>query len=104
MERKRLSPALLPAILGVSQPPLHMFLFTALHLAQGERTEELAGGFFTGMLAWALCAGAALLLARRSLDARGNGAARALSAVGLTLSGLLVVLFVLAVFFNLNTF
>ena len=106
MEKKRLSPALVPAVLGVLQPPLHMYLFVLLHVAQGERTEELLGGFFTGMLTWALCAGIALLLARRSPAARGNGAARVLSMVGLVLFGLLAALYMAlfagAAFFRLK--
>ena len=103
MERKRLSPALLPAVFGVLQPPLHMFLFTVLHLAQGERSEELVGGFLTGMLAWALCAGAAFLLAGRSPGAPGNHAARVLSTLGLILFGTLLAFFAFAALFSLKT-
>lgn len=102
MERKRLSSALPPAVFGVLQPPLHMYLFRVFHAAQGERAEELVGGFFTGTAAWALCAGAALLLVRRAPGARGKGAARVLSAAGLILFGLLAVLFVGAALFKLG--
>lgn len=100
------SPALVPAVLGVLQPPLHMYLHVLFHTAQGERVEELLGGFLTGMLAWALCAGIALLLSRRFPLSRGVGAARVLSTIGLALFGLLaalyVVLFAGAAFFRLK--
>lgn len=99
MAKKRFSSALLPAVLGALQPPLHMAVFVLLHMAQGERNEELAGGFFTGLIVWALCAVAALLLARRSPQTRGNGAAQILSILGLALFGLLAVLFAGAALF-----
>ena len=106
MEKKRLSPALLPAMLGVLQPPLHMYLSIVFRVAQAERAEELLAGFFSGMLAWAICSVVALLLSKRTPLSRGNKAARALSMIGLALFGVLaalyIVLFLGAAFFHLK--
>ena len=92
MKNKVLSLPVFWAVLGTVQPPLHMLFFVLLRLAQGERTEELAGGFLTGTAVWALCAVVALLLAHRFPGARGIGVARALSIVGLALFGVLAAL------------
>ena len=47
-----LEPALLLALLGVVQPPLHMLLAVLLRAAGGERSEALVFGFLTGTILW----------------------------------------------------
>ncbi|USF27574.1 hypothetical protein N510_002530 [Firmicutes bacterium ASF500] len=84
------------AILGAVQPPLHMYLSVVFRLAQGERVEELVGGFLTGMLAWALCAAVALFLEHRRPRGKGRTAVHCLSLTGLTLFAMVAVWFAAA--------
>ena len=95
----RLEPALLLALLGVIQPPLHMLLAVLLRAAGGAREEELVLGFLTGTALWALFGAVALAVRRRS-NSRGPAcrAAEIISWAGLIMLGSLLVFAVGVIF------
>lgn len=91
----RVSWPLYTALFGAVQPPLHMFLNRLLKTAQGERVEELAFGFLTGIVAWGLCAIATLLGCKHRPQFKGRPLTLVLSWVGLILFVWLAALFAL---------
>ncbi|WP_294535247.1 hypothetical protein [uncultured Pseudoflavonifractor sp.] len=97
-----LEPALLLALLGVVQPPLHMLLAVLLRAAGGERSEALVFGFLTGTILWAALGAVSLAVRRRSPSASpGRRVAGILSWAGLILLACLLVFALNTVFYGL---
>lgn len=98
---RRLEPALILALLGVAQPPIHMLLAVLFRAAGGERTEELVFGFMTGTALWAVLGTVSLAVKRRNHSGSpGCRVAGALSWTGLILLACLLVLALGAIFYG----